>query len=251
MSLKFKSLPLTEVCLRLAPSAPLPTDLEALSKIVHNRPADSRVESVTEQYPGFGRACLPIVGDIYGCEFWLDGNTRLIYQPNLLQVVWSNNRLKPEVTYPGFTQLKNTLAGFVEQVSTVWEQDEDQPRFFQASNLRYTNFVSSEQPASGKDLALYLTKDFRTKALSERTIHEHNLCWKEDDFNLTDVRVRVAASSIQSSKYGFDIETSAGHFFSQDFEPISELQQDHDCLEVLFTKLITSRAMKEWGYENG
>lgn len=254
MGLDFANLPLVEVSVRLyfasdfllslahGTSAqaqltdrfPHLLDLEQMEPGLGGRPLTLRL---TPGAPGFSHMGFRYAGNAKGLELCL--------QPNLLSIRWSKKFEPDPKVYPRFSAIEDNL----------WWADDILRKVLQlpsisALNMRYANFIPTDEKSTGSVLRDYFSETVSVALLKDVTmLHNVDLSWRESDqidrrFSLS----KGISGDGMTNVEGFLLATVAGTEVSPETSARSRLVEIHDFLQTFFTKLISTRAKKEWGF---
>lgn len=245
MTLRFESLPLMEVIVRLAPETLLPFRLKTLSRyaaaLEERFPEVEQLEQIHSGLVprpfelGFGR----LNGAVFSTA---DGSLSLTVQRDLVVLTWRRGK----TGYPHFDALKDSLRWAVHSMREA--EPDDFPSFL-AANMSYANHITTPALPTGKDLLMYIRTAWLPPSVEDASvIHEQNLAWQ--DAQGVSLRLHfqgVIGGAEQPGPTGFYIKTVAGRTFDPVAWPDEQLESNHDALVDLFPRIITEEAARTWG----
>lgn len=249
-SLQFENLPLIEAVVRVYFRERIQIDYALVSSL--HKPLKTNFPSVVrpsvfDVSPALSAASqLPIQPtDLPGAEF--GGGTEGLsvhLQPQLLAVRWRHGYSAHDPTYPRYQRLRDTLASALECLrgaSGVGNIDAA------VTNMEYTNFIRVTDPRP------FLRDTYSTGAIAAATnLQEFVVAWQDE--NGVDLRYKVLGAerlSGESRTPGYLLTTVAGLRIDRNADGLDPLDTVHGELQTLFSKLISDRAKKEWGFRNG
>lgn len=251
--LEFANLPLVEVSVRLFFEKDLPLTLahgvSAWGRLQERFPSFVDLEQVEPGLvgrspttfavipgsPGFGHFGFRYTGGESGLDLCL--------QQNLLAIRW-NKRFDPtSIPYPRFDAIEDNLWW-----ATSVLRDTLQLSNFTAVNMRYANFVPTDEKSAGTVLKDYFSELTWIRLLNDATLlHGVDISWREADqidrrFALSRGESKDGTTAVQ----GFLLATMAGAEVHSGESPQHRLSELHDFLQKFFVELISDRAKKEW-----
>lgn len=239
-SLRFQSLPLMEVVVRLYFRASTTLTFADIYRL------REQLDGFVEILPLRELEASPVVRDVspipdaaglLGAEFvGHPAGWSVKLQTQLLAIRW--RRTTRGLKYPGYAQTKSLVKHAFELTQSHFGANAS----VAVANMAYSNFVIAE------DIREYLADSFcAIRGIQTPRVFEITAGWSESDG--TDLRYQVQ-HAIQKAEpaEGYLLTTTCGRR-ADSLELEELLDQNHGKLQGLFDALITSRAKKEWGLD--
>lgn len=189
---------------------------------------------------------LPVEGLLSGIRFsgGAEGMTVTVL-PQQILVQWENRDPLSSRSYPRFEALKDLIGWAVDAAQSALGRDSFPG--FKMANMTYTNFIPVGERPRWRDVRRYFRSEVIPQQLDDSGLcNEVNLAWRTEDGR--DHRFLVRALSLgQDLPQGIEFVASAGRFLEPAVDwPEEDLLANHKALGLLFGRVTTPEAYREW-----
>jgi uncharacterized protein (TIGR04255 family) len=164
-------------------------------------------------------------------------------QTNLISISWNKGFDSKSTPYPRFDALEDNLWWATDVLREALPLPE-----IRALNMRYGNFVPTDEKGAGTVLQDYFSEATWAPLLKGATqLHGVDFNWREADeidrrFAISRGESRDGNTAVQ----GYLVATVAGAMVRPGQSPQTRLSELHDFLQKFFSGLISKRAKEEW-----